>query len=153
MKSKFYRLIIFGTVLAVLVTFGNSSRAGEVQQMPLVQSASLPTYPMIARAARVSGTVVLEVSTDGERVSKIVVKSGPPMLVPSVRENVATWRFTPHQPITFETTFIFRIEDPASCEFENAALTVKLPTLVDIKVNSLETCDPASTIRNGDVKK
>jgi len=156
MKSKFYRLITFGTALVAIVTLANSSNAGEMQPMPLVESASLPSYPMIARAARVSGTVVLEISTDGERASKIVVKSGPPMLVPAVKENVATWRFTSHKPVTFETTFIFRIEDPASCAFENAVLTVKLPILVDIKVNSLETCDPASTIstiRKGNVKK
>lgn len=144
MKRSFE--LFFGLALivasAVIVTIVG---AQETEAIPLIESASVPIYPIAALAARIEGKVVLEISTDGKQVSKVEVKSGPPMLVSDARGNIATWRFKSHKPTTFETTFQYRIVEPARCYYENGTATLKLPTLVEISVNGLQTCDPAAT--------
>jgi protein TonB len=68
-----------------------------------------PTYPAIARAARISGTVVLQatISKTGT-IENLHVISGPPMLTQSALEAVRTWRYKPYQlngePVEVETT-------------------------------------------------
>ena len=68
-----------------------------------------PTYPPIARAARISGTVVLQatISKTGT-IENLRVISGPPMLTQSALEAVKTWRYKPYQlngePVEVETT-------------------------------------------------
>ncbi len=55
-----------------------------------------PVYPALARAARVSGSVVLqaEISKDGV-IQKLQVVSGPPLLTKAALEAVAQWRYRP----------------------------------------------------------
>ncbi|HEX4581961.1 MAG TPA: energy transducer TonB, partial [Acidobacteriaceae bacterium] len=68
-----------------------------------------PAYPPIARAARISGTVVLQatISKTGT-IENLRVISGPPMLTQSALEAVKTWRYKPYQlngePVEVETT-------------------------------------------------
>jgi periplasmic protein TonB len=68
-----------------------------------------PTYPQIARSARVSGTVVLNavISKDGIPQG-IHASSGPAMLRQAAAEAVKNWRYRPYllnnQPIEVETT-------------------------------------------------
>ena len=72
-------------------------------------SGTNPTYPPIARAARISGTVVLQatISKSGS-IENLRVVSGPPMLTQSALEAVRTWRYKPYQlngePVEVETT-------------------------------------------------
>ena len=68
-----------------------------------------PAYPPIAKAARVSGTVVLQVTiTKTGNVQDLHVVSGPPMLRQSAIDAVRTWRYKPYKldnkPIDVETT-------------------------------------------------
>ncbi len=90
------KLGIFG----VLLTLGLGASMSVAQQaktvMPTVASASVPLYPRVIRAARIQGDVVLRVSTDGQRVSAVEVKSGPPMLAEAAKDSVKTWQFEPH---------------------------------------------------------
>ena len=68
-----------------------------------------PVYPVIARQARISGTVVLNarISKTGS-ISDVRVVSGPAMLRQSAVDAVRTWRYKPyqlnHQPTEVETT-------------------------------------------------
>ena len=68
-----------------------------------------PTYPPLARAARVQGEVVLNaiISTNGE-IQNLQLVSGHPMLVPSAITAVRQWRYKPYllngQPVEVETT-------------------------------------------------
>jgi protein TonB len=56
-----------------------------------------PVYPQIAKAARVSGTVVLDaVISQTGRVIGLRVMSGPPMLQQSAIDAVKTWRYRPY---------------------------------------------------------
>jgi periplasmic protein TonB len=68
-----------------------------------------PTYPPLAKQARISGAVVLqaEISKDGS-IQNLHVLSGHPMLVPSALEAVKRWKYKPYilngEPVEVETT-------------------------------------------------
>lgn len=70
---------------------------------------TVPVYPPIARAARVSGTVVLQTSISKTgSVEDLQIISGPPMLQNSALEAVRSWRYKPYllnnKPVEVETT-------------------------------------------------
>ena len=55
-----------------------------------------PTYPALARQARIQGQVVLHAIIDKDgRVSELSVISGHPLLVQSALEAVRQWRYRP----------------------------------------------------------
>jgi protein TonB len=68
-----------------------------------------PLYPPIAKAARVSGTVVLQatISKTGT-IENLKVLSGPPMLQSAATDAVRSWRYKPYllngDPVEVETT-------------------------------------------------
>lgn len=68
-----------------------------------------PTYPPLARAARVQGEVVLSaiINTNGE-IQNLQLVSGHPMLVQEAITAVKQWRYKPYllngQPVEVETT-------------------------------------------------
>src|SRR5579864_4088607 len=68
-----------------------------------------PTYPTLAKAARVQGEVILTavISTNGE-IENLQLVSGHPMLVPAALAAVKQWRYKPYllngQPVEVETT-------------------------------------------------
>jgi protein TonB len=68
----------------------------------------LPTYPPLARAARLQGQVVLQavISKQGA-IENLRVLSGHPMLVPAAIEAVRQWRYRPYilnsEPVEVET--------------------------------------------------
>ncbi len=67
-----------------------------------------PTYPAIAKTARVQGSVVLqaEISKEGT-IQNLRVISGPPLLIQSALEAVKQWRYRPYilngEPVEVET--------------------------------------------------
>ena len=75
----------------------------------MILSKTNPAYPSIARAAGISGTVVLAatISTAG-RIENLQVISGPLMLRKAAIDAVSTWRYRPYllnnQPVEVETT-------------------------------------------------
>ena len=68
-----------------------------------------PSYPTLARAARVQGEVILSavISVNGE-IENLQLVSGHPMLVPAALTAVKQWRYKPYllngQPTEVETT-------------------------------------------------
>jgi protein TonB len=79
-----------------------------VMQGMLLQKTT-PVYPPIAKAARVSGTVVLQatISKTGA-IENLHVVSGPAMLQQSALDAVKSWRYRPYLldgvPVEVETT-------------------------------------------------
>jgi protein TonB len=68
-----------------------------------------PTYPTLAKAARVQGDVVLSAIIDGNgQITNLQLVSGHPMLVPAALTAVRQWRYKPYllngQPVEVETT-------------------------------------------------
>jgi protein TonB len=68
----------------------------------------LPTYPPLARAARIQGQVLLQavISKQGA-IENLRVLAGHPMLVPAAIEAVRQWRYRPYvlnsEPVEVET--------------------------------------------------
>jgi len=68
-----------------------------------------PSYPPIAKAARVQGEVILSavIDSNGE-ITNLQLVSGHPMLVPAALAAVRQWRYKPYllngQPVEVETT-------------------------------------------------
>lgn len=108
-----------------------------------------PVYPPIAKAARISGTVVLEalISKTGV-VSDLRVVSGPPLLRQASIDAVRTWRFRPYMvngvPMEEKTTVnvVFTIG-------EDGTTTAKA-TASDPKV--VETTPPANDAKQPESK-
>jgi len=67
-----------------------------------------PTYPPLARQARIQGTVVLQaqISKDGN-IENLQLISGHPMLAPAAIEAVKQWKYRPYllngEPVEVET--------------------------------------------------
>jgi protein TonB len=74
-----------------------------------------PQYPVLAKAARVQGDVVLSaiISKEGN-IENLQLVSGHPMLVPAAIETVKQWRYRPYllngQPVEVETTITVTFE-------------------------------------------
>jgi len=70
-----------------------------------------PTYPPLARQARIQGTVVLqaEISKEGT-IQNLQLISGHPMLAPAAIEAVKQWRYKPYllngEPVAVETQVV-----------------------------------------------
>jgi protein TonB len=68
-----------------------------------------PTYPTLAKSARVQGDVVLSAVIDSNgQIQNLQLVSGHPMLVPAAIAAVKQWRYKPYllngQPVEVETT-------------------------------------------------
>ena len=89
-------------------------------------------YPQLARTARISGTVQVQVTVKDGKVVNTTVKSGPPMLGSAAVENIQTWRFHPLVNATFTTKFIYQIETKEALDPQNPTVELQLPLLVRI---------------------
>jgi periplasmic protein TonB len=111
-----------GGVIGSLISAANhSSTAPKAEEIPkrlvvsqgvslgMLQSKIEPVYPIIARRARVQGTVTLRaiISTQGT-IESLQVVDGHPMLVNAALDAVKQWRYKPYmlsgQPVEVETT-------------------------------------------------
>jgi TonB family protein len=77
--------------------------------MKLIQKETNPIYPPIAKAARVSGSVLLQISiSKAGTVESCHAISGPTMLLQAALDAVKTWHFKPYllnnQPVEVDTT-------------------------------------------------
>lgn len=74
-----------------------------------------PTYPTVAREARIHGEVVLTAIIDKDgNIENLQVVSGHPMLAPAAINAVKQWRYKPYllngQPVEVETTITVNFE-------------------------------------------
>ena len=75
----------------------------------LLIQKTIPVYPPIAKAARVSGTVVLQATISKQgTIENLHVVSGPAMLQQAALDAVRTWRYRPYllnnEPVEVDTT-------------------------------------------------
>jgi len=68
-----------------------------------------PTYPPLAKTARIQGSVILNaVISKGGNIENLRVMSGHPMLVQSALDAVKQWKYRPYilngEPVEVETT-------------------------------------------------
>jgi periplasmic protein TonB len=82
-------------------------RVSRMMEGNLIQRVQ-PVYPLLARQARIQGTVVLRavISREG-RIEKLQVASGHPLLVQAAMDAVRQWRYRPYvlnnEPVEVDT--------------------------------------------------
>jgi len=83
----------------------------------MIVSKVQPVYPVIAKAARIQGVVVLKAIIDKHgNIQNLEAASGSPYLVPAAIDAVRQWRYRPYllngEPVDVETTVLvtFKIE-------------------------------------------
>lgn len=119
-------LLVLFSIAILLLRFGPFSLAqtGPDQQIPsaIVDHLYLPVYPPLARQARISGDVVLEIDVrPNGTVASARPITGHPMLVPAAIESATRSTFvcqdckgsTAQYSLTY--TFGFRVDPGASC--------------------------------------
>jgi len=101
--------IISSTPIAVpKVAVPQRVRVSQGVTQGLVIRRVQPTYPPLARQARIQGSVILqaEISKDGT-IENLRLISGHPMLAPAAIEAVKQWRYKPYflngEPVPVET--------------------------------------------------
>ena len=125
------RLCLLAMPVALLVSgvCGVAAQNNSPQQVQIPPATSqgllvnrvLPSYPPLARQARVQGTVVLHavIGKDGT-VQDLSVISGHPMLIQAALDAVKQWRYKPYllngEPVPVQTTINvnFELNAPAS---------------------------------------
>lgn len=131
------RRALLGLILAV-PAFGQTTLPAAAP--PILQGATLPMYPPIAKAAHVTGKVVVRVTIkDGlivqtEVLSKPAVASGGRLLESPTLENLKTWRFAADVTGTFTVTYTYEISGTETEEPTNAKVEM-LPSL-DVKITA-----------------
>ena len=115
-------------------------------QYLLVVQGQMPLYPVVAKTARVSGSVRLQVTVKDGEVVAAQVTSGNPLLASPTVANVKTWKFYKTVSATFTTTFTYQLEKEEAPEASNpTTIELELPTLVKITAkptkNPCHDCD------------
>ncbi len=88
-------------------TVAHPLRLSHISEGNLIRKVQ-PTYPALARSARIQGTVVLQaiISKQGT-IENLTVITGHPMLAPAAIEAVRQWRYHPYilnnEPVEVET--------------------------------------------------
>lgn len=111
---------------------------GQSSSDPQLIAPQLPTYPAIARTARIQGDVKVDFVLDaGGKPVSVNVVSGPPLLWRAAEDNVRSWRFerprgVPQRERSYSTTFHFKIS--AVEGLYQPKLTVVVNSFRDIEV-------------------
>jgi TonB family protein len=104
---------------------------------PTVTEFECPKYPSDARSMRLSGTVKMQVRTDGHAVADVKVLSGHPVLVRAAVKNVQTWKFAESSATDFTVRYVYTFEgkykrDPVTkCDAK-----MSLPTEVTVSTEA-----------------
>jgi|SRR5690348_59460 len=106
---------------------------------PRILSAAVPTYPVVAVEARITGTVRMRLTIRGGRVVEVrELGSAPPMLVAAAKQNVETWRFSNGVNKTIETSFVFQISSQETEVEESTHTVLDLPSFVMLRARRLK---------------
>ena len=140
---------IVGVFLILLGSVVVCAGAGQKQAEDLlvVTDAKVPSYPLLARMSGFKGVVRLQVSTDGEGISKVQLLDGPIVLAGAAMDNVKTWRFRWHERTTFETVFRYKLLPEWACDAENPTVVLHLPHEIEVTAKGMKTCDSFSEIK------
>lgn len=134
---KHYSLLAAVAVVAALgLNSGSQSHNLEPSVAPVVVEASIPIYPRVAHMANIHGTVHLQITSDGHRVTAIRAENGPKLLVSAAETNVRTWQFDGGKPTTFIVTYKYSVIAPKEWtgDRHNSIITLRLPSEVDISI-------------------
>jgi hypothetical protein len=128
------RWVLFLGLLVAASASGQTAPA-----VPILQGAGLPMYPPIAKAAHVTGKVMLRVTVKGGLVVKTDVLSkldpaGQRFLETATIENLKTWRFAADVTGEYTVTYTYEISGEESEQPTNAKVEM-LPSL-DVRITA-----------------
>jgi hypothetical protein len=132
MKRAFLSLLLVTSLCTDVI---QAQGANNLQYLVVVQG-DLPLYPAVARTARVSGSVRVEVTVKDGEVTAAEVLSGHPLLAPPTAKNIKTWKFAKTVNAKFITTFRYRLEKAEDPETSNPKIELELPILVTVTARS-----------------
>ena len=121
--------------------------------LPRVTAAAVPQYPRDAEKAGTTGTVLINVTTDGHKVRSARLLQSPAsslsLLAEAALRNIHTWRFAASAPATFDVTYRFTIVD-RPCDSlghdTHAAAVIHFPSEVEIFAERDTRCDDATAL-------
>lgn len=139
------------------------NKVDEAAALKYLKTKIEPVYPPIAKAARITGTVVLSVEIDTHgNVVKVELISGPAMLAQSAIDAVRQWKYEPQvvngKPVNFLTNvrvvFDLGKDTPTKAELEIAQrYFAVLPECIKLantsgsdKAEAAETCKKLAVI-------
>jgi outer membrane biosynthesis protein TonB len=97
-----------------------------------LERAEVPMYPQLARTARITGRVEVQVTVREGKILSSDVMSGPAVLAQATVENIQSWHFHPLVSATFRTTFIYQLETKEALDPQNPMVELRLPLLAKI---------------------
>lgn len=106
--------------------------AQNVEPPFIVRDSQVPRYAPIARTARVSGTVTVDVHVENGVVTNVTPRSGPLLLFDETVRNIRTWTFEPGTSGDVTTEFEYRLRGEAISASDNPEIELRLPYKVTI---------------------
>ena len=110
-----------------------------------LEHAEVPMYPQLARTARISGTVEVQVTVKDGKVVNTEVKSGPRILATATVENIHSWHFYPLVNATFATRFVYQLETKKALDPQNPRVELQLPLLAKVTAVPVQLDTKTST--------
>jgi hypothetical protein len=134
-------LVVFWLIVLSGVGPATAQSMAEAADTPVVKFGEMPLYPLVAREARLEGTVRLQVTTDGVYITKVAASGAHKLLLDAAEENIRTWHFYRHRPQTFTVTFVYKLDKQEAVGFVNPTVILDLPSRVEIrtKMRTVET--------------
>ena len=131
--------VALASLIVLFFALPLSGQSSSTLAVPILQGAALPMYPPIAKAARVTGKVIVRVSVkDGLVATTDVLSkldpSGQRFLETPTVENLKTWRFASDVNGVFTVTYTYTISGTETEEPTNAKVAI-LPSL-DVEITA-----------------
>lgn len=156
------RILLCVLLVLLFAAVGESApQSDSLSTKVVVAKLSVPTYPAVARQARITGAVTLDVivRSDGGLESVSVV-SGHPILIRAALDSAEQTKFECKDcsaPLThYPMTYKFELGDAIYCTGINAVGNAEYETdqpqvtqsqgIVTIVDRPVATCDPSSTV-------
>jgi TonB family protein len=137
--------ILLAVLLLAMCASGQSAQqraATQATHYPNLIRAELPLYPPLARAAHITGTVVIEATVEKGSVVETKVKSAtsPALSNPAIA-NLKTWKFEPEGQATLVVTYVYEIRGKQTPLPQNPKVELDLPRFVKVTARPFKpTC-------------
>jgi TonB family protein len=121
-------------------------KSGQIDLHRLVFiSGAIPTYPALARAAKITGTTALRVYLRNGVVTCVIVNSSSSaMLDIAAKQALESWKFESVDGY-FDTMFVFEIKGGETTLPENPYLEIRIPESVRLSAKQTKaTCHDCS---------
>ena len=143
--------VVRPAVLSVMWLLTSISAGADKHAEPRLIDATLPHYPGVAEAARISGEVQAEfrVSSDGA-VSDVRTLTGNPILQRETQRNIQSWKFSHlsdgKDSVVLKTTFVFGVSESCVNDvLKDQTVTITLKSFHHVEIQIVPQCPQTET--------